>query len=149
MEALEVWELVPREYEQESCPCLLLMVTYGGLAGAVLESLPWWCRKGRASELTTSATTQAQIQGSELTHPQTFIICKWLGFMKGPVLLIQSCRLSMTQGKDKITRRRNEDPKLMVSQKPETSNQTHDSLQRTFASEDVWTEGYNIVQFPL
>ena len=67
-----MWELVPREYEQESCPCLLLMVTYGGLAGAVLESLPWWCRKGRASELTTSATTQAQIPCFELTHSSIY-----------------------------------------------------------------------------
>lgn len=30
----------------------------------------------------------------------------------------------------------------MVSQKPEISNQTNDSLQRTFASEVVWMEGY-------
>jgi hypothetical protein len=29
---------------------------------------------------------------------------------------------------------------LMVSQKPGTSNQANDSLQWTFASEDVWTE---------
>ena len=32
----------------------------------------------------------------------------------------------------------------IVSQKPETSNQTNDSLQWTFASEDVWTEGYTV-----
>ena len=33
---------------------------------------------------------------------------------------------------------------LMVSQKPETMKQRNDSLQQTFASEDVWTEGYNV-----
>ena len=32
----------------------------------------------------------------------------------------------------------------MTAQKPEISNQTNDSLQRTFASEDVWTEGYTV-----
>jgi hypothetical protein len=34
----------------------------------------------------------------------------------------------------------------MVSQKPEISNQTNDSdsMQRIFASEDVWTEGYTV-----
>jgi hypothetical protein len=47
----------------------------------------------------------------------------------------------MTQDNE-ITRRHSKDPILMVSQKPEISNTTNDSLQRTFVSEDVWTEGY-------
>jgi hypothetical protein len=38
-----------------------------------------------------------------------------------------------------------EDPILMVSQKPETLNKTNDSLQWTFASEDVQTKGYTVV----
>jgi hypothetical protein len=51
----------------------------------------------------------------------------------------------MTQGNNRKTGRSpDEDPILMVSQKPEISNQTNDSLQRTFASEDVWTEGYTV-----
>jgi hypothetical protein len=50
--------------------------------------------------------------------------------MKEPVLLIQNFRISMTQGNNRITLRSpSEDPILMVSQKPETSNQTNDSLQ--------------------
>ena len=32
----------------------------------------------------------------------------------------------------------------MMSQKPETSNQTNDSSQWAFASEVVWTEGYSV-----
>lgn len=54
--------------------------------------------------LTRSATAQAH-KGSELTHPDIYIICKWMGHVKGPVLLIQSCRVSMTQD-NKIPRRR-------------------------------------------
>jgi hypothetical protein len=50
--------------------------------------------------------------------------------MKGPVLLIQSFRKSMAQGNNRITKRNpNEDPILMVWQKPEISKQTNDSLQ--------------------
>ena len=49
--------------------------------------------------------------------------------MKRPVLLIQSYRISMTLGNNRITRSLNEDPILMVSQKPEVSNEINDSLQ--------------------
>jgi hypothetical protein len=43
--------------------------------------------------------------------------------MKGTVLVIQSCRISMTQGNNRIIRKRpSEDPMLMVSQKPEILN---------------------------
>ena len=45
--------------------------------------------------------------------------------MKGPVLLFQSCRISITQGNNRITSRSpGEDPILMMSQKPEMLNQT-------------------------
>jgi hypothetical protein len=51
----------------------------------------------------------------------------------------------MTQSKNRITKRSPcEDPILMVSQKPETGNQTNESLQCVFASGDVWTEGYTL-----
>ena len=49
-------------------PCLLLIVALGGLALAVLESSPW-CRYGRAA---SSVTTQAQMQGSELSCPHIY-----------------------------------------------------------------------------
>ena len=89
-----------------------------------------------------------------MAYSQISIICKWLGCMKGLVLLIQSCKISRIQGNNRITMRSpNKDPILMVSQKPEISNQTNDSLQGTFASKDEWIEGYtvghcDIVQLP-
>jgi len=58
-----------------------------------------WPRQGSAGELTlvvlirdsqgltNSATSQAQIQGSELAHPKIYIICEQLGQVKGSVLL--------------------------------------------------------------
>lgn len=50
----------------------------------------------------------------------------------------------MTQGDNTITGRSpDEDPRLMVSQKPEALKQTNESLHRTFAS-DVWREGYTV-----
>ena len=75
--------------------------------------------------MTSSATSQPQIQGFELSHPQFYILCELLECVKGSVLLIQSCRISTTQGNNRITGRSpSEDPILMVSQKPEISNQT-------------------------
>jgi hypothetical protein len=71
----------------------------------------------------SSATAQAQTQGTELAHPKICIICQSLGCMEKLVLLIQRCRTSTTQGNNSITwRRPSEDPVLMVSQKPDTSN---------------------------
>jgi hypothetical protein len=73
--------------------------------------------------MTCSATTQAQIQGAELAHPKIYIICKQVEHVNWPVLLCQSCRISMTQGHNRITRRSpDEDSILTVSQKPEISN---------------------------
>jgi hypothetical protein len=75
-----------------------------------------WVRK--ANKLTSSATTSALIQGSELAHPEISIIYKWLGRMKGPDLLFQSFRFSMTQGSNRITGTcPNEDTMLIFSQK--------------------------------
>ena len=51
----------------ERRPCLLLVAVLGGLAGAALESRPG--DVGRAGMQTSSVTTQAQVQGFELTHP--------------------------------------------------------------------------------
>jgi hypothetical protein len=52
-------------------------------------------------------------------NPKISVICKWLGYMKGPVLLILSGRLSHTQDKNRVTL--DEESLLMVSQKPERS----------------------------
>lgn len=46
---------------------------------------------------------------------------------------------------NRITRRSpNENPILMVLQKPKISKQTNGSLKRTFASEDVCTEAHTV-----
>ena len=77
----------------------------------------------RESQQADSATTQAQIQGSEMAHLQISIICEGLGCMNGLVLLFQSCRISMTQGNNMIIGRSpNENPIWMVSQKPDILN---------------------------
>jgi hypothetical protein len=51
----------------------------------------------RAGGLTNSAVTQMQIQGCELADLNIYLIYKLLEVMKGPLLQIQSCRISMTQ----------------------------------------------------
>jgi hypothetical protein len=83
-----------------------------------------WIRESlQVGDVSSSATTQTQIQGSELTHPKIYIICERLGHVKGPVLLFQSYRNSMIQSNNRITGRRlSVDPILMVSQKPEILN---------------------------
>lgn len=53
-------------------------------------------------EETSSATNQAQNQGLKLTH-KTYTICKLLEYIKGPTLLVQSCRSFTTQGINRIT----------------------------------------------
>ena len=71
-----------------------------------------WIRE--SSGLTSSATTQGQLQGFQVVHPKIYIICEPLGYLKGPVLLIQTCR---SQASNRITGRSpGEDPVWMGSQ---------------------------------
>lgn len=100
----------------------------GGLARAVSAGeLTLVGRWGRVDGLTSSATSQAQIQGFELVHSRPYIICELLGHVKGQVLLIQNCRISMKQRNNR--RSPGEDPGLVVSQKSEISKQTNDLFQ--------------------
>jgi hypothetical protein len=69
----------------------------GELARAVLESSPWCCGCERTSVLTNPGTTQA--------HLNIYLIYELLKHVKGPVLQIQSCRISMTQDNKRITER--------------------------------------------
>jgi glucose-6-phosphate-specific signal transduction histidine kinase len=69
-----------RAQEQENWPWLFLVVILGSLARTVSESLPWVCPD------LTQLSPQAQTHGSELVHPKTYIIWKWLEHMKGPFL---------------------------------------------------------------
>lgn len=48
--------------------------------------------------MTNSATTQAQIQVFELACPNIYLRHELLECMKEPILQIQSCRITMTQG---------------------------------------------------
>ena len=60
-----------------------------------LALVPWWSGCRRAGRLTNLA--KAQEQGFELDYPHIYIICELFEFMKGPVLLIQSCKISMSE----------------------------------------------------
>lgn len=60
-----------------------------------------WARSSSAGELALvvwirERVTKAQMQGFKLAHPKIFI-CELLEHVKGPVLLFQNCRISMTQ----------------------------------------------------
>lgn len=71
-----------------------------------------------------------QIQSPELVHPKS------VSSKNSWDMVIQNCRISMTQGNNKITRKSlDEDPLLIVSQNPEISNQNN---------EDMWTKGHGV-----
>ena len=85
-------------------------------------SWTWHCWRAHPSDvdtwanrLTNSYNTQAQIQGFELAHPQIYLINELLEHVKSLVLLIQVCRISLTQGNNRISDRSpSEDLVLMV-----------------------------------
>ena len=53
--------------------------------------------------------------GFELAYPNIYSICEFLKCMKGLALEIQSCKISMTQGNNRISERSpGEEPVLMV-----------------------------------
>ena len=65
--------------------------------------------------MTNSTTSQAQIQGFVLTHPNIYPSYDLLEHMREPVLQIQSCRISMIQGNNRISKRSpSEDPIFIV-----------------------------------
>ena len=70
---------------------------------------------GRAVGLSSSALSQAQIQGFELAHPNIYPIYDLLEHVKGPVLKIQSCKISTTQCINRPSEMSvHEDPVLIV-----------------------------------
>jgi hypothetical protein len=70
---------------------------------------------GRAERLTNSATTQGQIHSFEFARSNIFSISELLEIKKGLVLQIQSCRIAMRQGKNKISKRSlSKDAELIV-----------------------------------
>ena len=65
--------------------------------------------------VTSSDTKQAQIHSFELADPKIYPIYKLPEHMKGTVLKIQSCRISMIQDNNRISKRSpSEDPVLIV-----------------------------------
>lgn len=54
------------------------------LTCTVLERWPQWCKHGGAIQLTSTNTTQAQMQVFDLAHPITYYIYKILEYLKGP-----------------------------------------------------------------
>ena len=54
---------------------------------------------------TNSATTQSQIQGSELAHLNSYPTCGLLEPMNGLDLQNQSCRVFLTQGNTRTSER--------------------------------------------
>lgn len=93
---------------------------------AVWESWPqWhWCRRDRSPNHLT--TTQAQIQDSEIAHPNIYPTCGLLEHVKGVVLKNQSCRISVIRG---VSVRLEY---WLCSKSPKASNQIKDSLQWSF-----------------
>ena len=83
----------------------MLAVTLGDVDKAVVETLPWWYESRRAGGLTTSAITQAQIQGFELVHPNIYLIYELLEHVKRLALQIQSCSISMIKSNNIVSER--------------------------------------------
>ena len=88
---------------------------------------PGWHRHRNAGRLTNSGTVQFQIHGFELARPKgysPYTLLEWGGRR------LQGGRFIMTQGINRVSERLTTgDPLLIVEQKPETLNQTNDSLQ--------------------
>lgn len=67
---------------------------------------------GRPAQL----PSRPRYKDSKLDHPKVFIICGWLRYRKEPVLLLQSYKISITLGNNRITGRSpDEDPIQMES----------------------------------
>lgn len=98
----KAWARWPEGVRERELAQLLSGCTLVELAKAGLEISPWLCDCGRAGRLTNSAITQTQIQGFELAHPNIYLRQELLECMKGPILQIQSCRITMAQVQQNI-----------------------------------------------
>jgi len=144
---VDMGEPALKSWEQESWPCPSPAVTLGALAEAVMESLPWWYGFRRVGRLTNSATNW--IQGIKFAHPSIYPIYEPLEHVNGPALQIQSCRISMAQGNNGITKRSpREDPVLLCS-RSQTRPKTHcnECLQiKMFGQKDI-TVGHTVTHY--
>ena len=75
----------------------------------MIQGLLVSCPKGhesfRVDALSSSDTSQAQIQVFELAHPNIYPIYELLELMKGPILQIQNYRISIIKVNNKISER--------------------------------------------
>lgn len=80
--------------------------------------------------LSMSATTQTQIQGFELAHPSIYTIHDLREWVKWLILQNHGKRISKTQSNGEISWNFDEDPVLMIYQKPEALTQINNTLQK-------------------
>jgi len=92
-------------WERERWLCLLLTVALYGLAVSRQESLPRWCGYSISGRLTSSDTSQIQIQGFELVHTNIYSINELNKCQQALVLQVQKYRISMAQGNNRISKR--------------------------------------------
>jgi hypothetical protein len=113
----------------DSAPCLRNRVELALVAGVALSQLQGFGSR-RSIRLTSTYTSQTQIQGFELTHLNIYTISELLECRKVLVLQSESYRISMTQGNNRISERSSSEVPVLIDQKkPEASLQTSDSLQ--------------------
>lgn len=85
------------------------------VAGAAAEPSQKVLERERASGLTCSDTSQAQIQGFELAHPNIYTIDGLLECVNGSIPQNQNYRISITQGNNRMSRKSpNEEPVLLL-----------------------------------
>lgn len=82
-------EANPRVWEQDNRSCLL-PAALGELAGAVLESLPWWRQGEKAGRMTNPAASQPQNWDYEVAHTNIHRIYELLKCVKEPNLQIEN-----------------------------------------------------------
>jgi hypothetical protein len=116
--------LAPSSWKLESWPHPLLTKALGELAGAVLESLYWWCGYGRTGGMTNSTSMQTQIQGFELAHPQSVPSMNGWSTWKDWSCWSKYAESSWYRATVRVPVR---------YQKPEALEKTNESLQWTFA----------------
>lgn len=90
-------------------PCAEVALPIDGHHTQESWPLPLPGQSEKLGKQTNLASTQAHIQGSELSHPNHELLEK----VKGLVLQIQSCRISTIQGNNRISEKKSgEDPGL-------------------------------------
>jgi hypothetical protein len=112
-------------------------------SAAQLALVVWVLKSWWADQLSFHSASDPGLLVGLPQHLRIAIHCIYelLEQVKRLVLQIESCRISMTQGNNRISERSPiEGPRLILYQKLEV-NLTNDSWRWTFASKSVWTKG--------